>query len=59
VLYRETHKLLEELAEATLDGTRKQQMDLFSSVPLQTLRSLFSMPHAREPGTGSGGRLAP
>jgi hypothetical protein len=24
VLYREAHKLLEDLAEATLDGTRKQ-----------------------------------
>src|SRR5262252_10891857 len=27
VLYRETHHLLEELAEATLDATRKQRMD--------------------------------
>src|ERR1700757_4579575 len=40
VLYRETHKLLEELAEATLDGTRKQQMDLFSSVPLLIIDDL-------------------
>jgi DNA replication protein DnaC len=34
VLYRETHKLLEDLAEATLDGTRREQMELFASVPL-------------------------
>src|SRR5213594_4491794 len=27
VLYRETHTLLEEIAEATLDGTRKQHME--------------------------------
>lgn len=34
VLYRETHKLLEELAEATIDGTRKDHMDSLVSVPL-------------------------
>ena len=34
VLYRETHKLLEELADATLDGTRKQHMQMLASVPL-------------------------
>jgi DNA replication protein DnaC len=34
VLYRETHKLLDELAEATLDGMRKQHMELLASVPL-------------------------
>ena len=28
VLYRETHTLLEEIAEATIDGTRKQHMEL-------------------------------
>jgi DNA replication protein DnaC len=27
VLYRETHALLDELAEATLDGTRKEHME--------------------------------
>jgi hypothetical protein len=27
VLYRETHTLLDELAEATLDGTRKEHME--------------------------------
>ena len=34
VLYRETHILLEELADAALDGTRKQYMELITTVPL-------------------------
>src|ERR671937_1268880 len=34
VLYREAHKLIEDLADASLDGTRKEQMELFSTVPL-------------------------
>jgi len=34
VLYRETHILLEELAEATLDGARKTYMQSVSSVAL-------------------------
>ena len=34
VIYRETHILLEELAEATLDGTRKQYMGSISAVAL-------------------------
>lgn len=34
VLYREAHVLLEELAEATIDGTRKQCMETFGTVPL-------------------------
>jgi DNA replication protein DnaC len=34
VLYRETHILLEELADAALDGTRKQYMEKVSTVPL-------------------------
>src|SRR5436190_18594907 len=40
VLYRETHTLLSDLADATLDGTRKQQMELFSTVPLLILDDL-------------------
>jgi DNA replication protein DnaC len=40
VLYREAHKSLEDLAEATLDGTRKEQMELFSSVPLLIIDDL-------------------
>ena len=34
VLYRETHLLLEELGEATIDGTRKQYMASVSTVAL-------------------------
>ena len=34
MIYRETHILLEELAEATLDGTRKQYMESISTVAL-------------------------
>ena len=34
VLYREAHILLEELADAKLDGNRKQHMELLTSVPL-------------------------
>jgi DNA replication protein DnaC len=34
VLYRETHTLINDIADAALDGTRKQQMELFSTVPL-------------------------
>jgi DNA replication protein DnaC len=34
VFYRETHRLLEELADATLDGTRKRYMESVSTVAL-------------------------
>jgi DNA replication protein DnaC len=34
VIYRETHVLLDELAEAVLDGTRKQYMESIAAVPL-------------------------
>src|SRR5579864_5819219 len=34
VLYREAHTLLEELADATLDGTRKVYLAELSTVPL-------------------------
>jgi len=34
VLYRETHTLINDIADAALDGTRKQQMEVFSTVPL-------------------------
>jgi DNA replication protein DnaC len=40
VLYRETHHLLEELAEAALDDTRKQRMQFLASVPLLILDDL-------------------
>ena len=34
VLYRETHTLLSDIAEATLDGTRKQLMETAVDHPL-------------------------
>src|ERR1700758_4104009 len=34
VLYRETHLLLDDLAEASLDGTRKPFMESLTTVPL-------------------------
>ncbi|PYX55096.1 MAG: hypothetical protein DMG76_19270 [Acidobacteria bacterium] len=40
VLYRETHTLLDELAETTIDGTRKEHMDLLVSVPLLIIDDL-------------------
>jgi DNA replication protein DnaC len=40
VLYRETYQLLEDLAEATIDGTRREQMELFVSVPLLIIDDL-------------------
>jgi IstB-like ATP binding protein len=40
VLYRETHKLLDDLAEATIDGTRKEHMELLASVPLLIIDDL-------------------
>lgn len=40
VLYREAHVLLEELADATLDGTRKEHMEMLSTVPLLIIDDL-------------------
>jgi DNA replication protein DnaC len=40
VLYRETHHLIEELAETTIDDTRKQHMELLESVPLLIIDDL-------------------
>jgi DNA replication protein DnaC len=37
VLYRETHTLLDELVEASLDGTRKEYLDSLVTVPLLIL----------------------
>ena len=33
VIYREAHILLEEIAEAALDGKRKEHMELLATVP--------------------------
>lgn len=40
VLYREAHVLLEDLAEATLDGTRKQCLTDLATVPLLIIDDL-------------------
>jgi len=40
VLYRETHTLLDELAEATIDGTRKEHMSFLGTVPLLIIDDL-------------------
>jgi DNA replication protein DnaC len=40
VLYRETHALLDELADATLDGTRKEFMENLETIPLLILDDL-------------------
>jgi len=40
VLYRETHTLLDEIAEATIDGSRKQHMELLATVSLLIIDDL-------------------
>jgi DNA replication protein DnaC len=40
VMYREAHKLIENLADASLDGIRKEQMELFSTIPLLIIDDL-------------------
>src|SRR6266516_8155449 len=40
VIYRETHVLLEELAEAVLEGKRKQFMESVAGVPLLIIDAL-------------------
>jgi DNA replication protein DnaC len=40
VIYREAHILLEEIAEAALDGKRKEHMELLATVPLLILDDL-------------------
>ncbi len=40
VIYRETHTLLEEIAEASVDGTRKEYMELLATVPLLIIDDL-------------------
>ena len=48
VLYRETHTLLDELAEATLDGTRKEHMEFLITMLLLILDDL-SLSKLRSP----------
>ncbi len=40
VLYREAHVLLDELADATLDGQRKQHMEMLETAPLLIIDDL-------------------
>src|SRR5947208_2702301 len=40
VLYREPHTLINDIAAAVLDGTRKEQMELFATVPLLIIDDL-------------------
>ena len=40
VTYREAHILLEEIADAVLDGTRKEHMELLATVPLLIIDDL-------------------
>jgi DNA replication protein DnaC len=40
VLYRETHTLLSDIAETAIDGTRKEHMELLSTVPLLIMDDL-------------------
>ena len=40
VLYRETHVLLDELAEAVVDGTRREFMETLTTVPLLIIDDL-------------------
>ena len=48
MLYREAHTLLEELAEATLDGTRAARIADLTTVPLLIIDDLGmrKLPHA-------------
>ena len=40
VIYREAHILLEEIADAALDGKRKEYMELLATVPLLIIDDL-------------------
>jgi DNA replication protein DnaC len=40
VLYREAHVLIEEIADATIDGTRKDRLDELATVPLLIIDDL-------------------
>jgi DNA replication protein DnaC len=40
VLYRETHKLLSDITEASIDGTRKELMELLATIPLLIIDDL-------------------
>jgi|SRR5271165_3620673 len=55
VLYRETHSLLDELAEATLDGTHKEHMEFLVTVPLLIIDDLGMRKLPLTAGRGTAG----
>ena len=55
VLYREAHTLLEELADATLDGTRKAYLADLAAVPLLIIDDLGHAEAAAHGGRRSAG----
>jgi DNA replication protein DnaC len=59
VLYRETHVLLSDIAEATIDGTRKQQMELLSTVPLLVIDLCEAVSNVELSGEGRANRQSP
>jgi len=59
VLYRETHTLLDELAEATLDGTRREHMEFLVTVPLLIPRSRHAQTAPHRCRRTSGDHHAP
>ncbi len=59
VQYRETHVLLDELADAVADGTRKECMKLVATVPLLHRRLWHVQAAARRRRGSPGNRDAP
>jgi chromosomal replication initiation ATPase DnaA len=49
VLYRETHILLDELAETTIDGTRKEHFEIRQQHVEQVLSALVKVAKIRSP----------
>jgi len=58
VVYREAHTLLEELADATLDGTRKDYLTELSTVPLLIVDDLGmrKLPHTAAEAANASSR---
>ena len=55
VIYRETHVLLDELAEAVVEGTRKQFMESVATVPLLIIDDFGMRKLPPDRGRGSAG----
>jgi len=54
VIYREAHILLEEIAEAALDGNRKEHMELLATVPLLIIDDLTTPAGLRSAAFSAG-----